>query len=296
MISGVFFSVASSCAFAGLYYYTTLLSPLDGQEIFGWRMLLTLPCLTVLMVLGREWKSVVGVYERLRRTPMLILGLLASSALIGVQQWLFLWAPLNGKALNVSLGYFLLPLTMVLIGKLLYGEQISMYKKLAVLAAVVGIINEFLHVQSLAWETMLVALGFPLYFVLRRKLNTAHLGGLWFDMLFMLPFAGWLAIGQGSPQIAFAARPALFALIPLLALISASAFMSYIVASKLLPFSLFGLLGYIEPVLMVVVSIGLGEHIQEDQWLTYVPIWVALGLLALEGLSFMRRSPAMKPA
>lgn len=42
LYKGVALSIASSCLFAGLYYYATLLIPLDGEEIFGWRMLLTL--------------------------------------------------------------------------------------------------------------------------------------------------------------------------------------------------------------------------------------------------------------
>ena len=37
--------------------------------------------------------------------------------MLGVQLWLFLWAPLHGRALPVSLGYFLLPLVMVLAGR-----------------------------------------------------------------------------------------------------------------------------------------------------------------------------------
>lgn len=252
-------------------------------------MLLTLPCLTLLMVVGREWENVVCLAERIQRRPSLLFGLLASSSLIGVQQWLFLWAPLNGKALNVSLGYFLLPLTMVLVGKLLYGERISVYKRFAVAAALVGVCNQLYQVGGLAWETLLVALGFPLYFVLRRKLNTAHLGGLWFDMLLMLPAAVWFGVIHGEPQLAFAAKPLLFVLIPVLALVSASAFMSYIVASKLLPFGLFGLLGYVEPALMVLVSVVLGERITASEWMTYLPIWLALGLLAMEGFRFVAK-------
>ncbi|MEC5343096.1 hypothetical protein ABRZ24_10890 [Brenneria populi] len=48
--------------------------------------------------------------------------------------------------------------------------------------------------------------------------------------------------------------------------------MSYIVASRLLSFGLFSLLGYVEPVLMVCVSLLLGEQIQTQEWLTYIPI------------------------
>lgn len=69
MYKGIALSIASSCMFAGLYYYATLLSPLNGEEIFGWRMLLTLPCVTLFMLIGREWKLVVTLITRIRHTP-----------------------------------------------------------------------------------------------------------------------------------------------------------------------------------------------------------------------------------
>ncbi|HCP03957.1 MAG TPA: EamA family transporter RarD, partial [Pseudomonas sp.] len=52
MYKGIALSVASSCMFAGLYYYATLLAPLNGEEVFAWRMLLTLPCVTLFMLIG----------------------------------------------------------------------------------------------------------------------------------------------------------------------------------------------------------------------------------------------------
>ena len=51
-----------------------------------------------------------AIAQRVRAQPAFALLLLVSSALLGVQLWLFMWAPLHGKALPVSLGYFLLPL------------------------------------------------------------------------------------------------------------------------------------------------------------------------------------------
>ncbi|MDC6711206.1 hypothetical protein OEZ76_26705, partial [Leclercia adecarboxylata] len=62
-----------------------------------------------------------------------------------------------------------------------------------------------------------------------------------------------------------------------------------IVASKHLDLALFGLLSYVEPVLLVVVSLLLGESIASDQWLTYAAIWAAIGLLVFEGLRALRR-------
>lgn len=290
MYKGIALSIASSCMFAGLYYYSTLLAPLDGEEIFGWRMLLSLPCLIVFLLLGREWKNVRAIFVSIRHTPWLVPALCCSSALLGVQQWLFMWAPLNGKGLQVSLGYFLLPLTMLVVGRVFYRERLSSLQKAAGISAALGVAHELYHVGGFSWEALLVALGFPLYFILRRRLNTAHLGGLWFDMLFTLPVALWFMAGQHPAESSSTYTPQLYFMLFLLAVITAAAFMTYTVASRLLPFSLFGLLGYVEPILMVVVALIIGEQIHRDEWLTFIPIWLAVGLLALEGIGHLRIS------
>ena len=295
MSRGIALSVTASCLFAVMYYYTSLLAPLDGEEIFGWRMLLTLPCATLFMLVTRDWSLVTGLLHRVRQTPALFLGLCATSALVGVQLWLFLWAPLQGRSLEVSLGYFLLPLTMVLTGRLVYGERLSRLQKLAVVLAASGVGHELYQHGSFAWEVLVVAGGYPVYFVLRKRLRTDHLGGLWTDMLLMSPVALYFVISGPLNAADLAAHPRLYGLIPLLGAISALALISYVLASRMLAFSLFGLLSYVEPVLLVAVALILGESIAQDQWLTYLPIWLAVVVLVLEGVRHLlrQRRPAV---
>ncbi len=277
MSRGIVLSVSASCLFAIMYFYTSLLEPLNGEDIFGWRMLLTAPCMTVFMLLSGDWKLVLAICAQIRRKPLLVPQLLLSAALLGVQMWIFLWAPLNGHSLNVSLGYFLLPLTMVLTGRIAYGEKLSRPQILAALLAFGGVLNELIQIGSVSWTTLVVALGYPMYFVLRRRNGTDNLGGLWLDMALLLPVAWWFV--HNGPQ-GFAVvdqRPALYALIPLLGAISAAALICYLLASRLLAFGLFGLLGYVEPVLLVLVALLLGESIAPGEWLTYIPSWCSKG-------------------
>lgn len=286
---GVVLSVFASLLFGVMYYYAALLAPMDGEQIFGWRMLLTLPLLSAFLAAGGDWKLVHATAVRLRREPWFVLALPLSSALLGVQLWLFLWAPPNGRALDVSLGYFMLPLVMVLSGRLFYGERLTRLRSLAVSCAGAGVLHEFWRVGSFGWPAAIVALGYPLYFMLRRRFHTDHLGGLWFDMLLMLPLAAWFALGVAPGVEVYAQRPVLALLVPVLGLVSAAALVSYILSSRLLSLSLFGLLGYAEPVLLVGVALLLGERIAPGQWWTYGPIWLAVGLLVLEGLRKLRR-------
>ena len=281
MYKGVALSVMASCLFAVMYYYTSLLKPLSGEEIFGWRMLLTLPCVTVFMLFTGDWKLVKAVTARLRETPALLGAIALSATLMGVQLWLFLWAPLHGRSLEVSLGYFLLPLTMILTGRLVYGEHLSHLQKIAACCALIGVGNELLRLGGFSWETLLVCLGYPVYFVLRRKLRTDNLGGLWWDMLLIMPVAAFF-VYTGNPSVV-EAFPRFYLLIPVLGAISASALVSYLLASRLLAFSVFGLLSYVEPVLLVGVALLLGETIGPDEWMTYLPIWLGVMVLVAEG-------------
>ncbi len=288
---GVALSVLASTLFGAMYYLSALLAPLDGEQIFGWRMLLTVPLLAAFLLWGGDWQLVRATTARLRREPVLWLVLPTSAALLGVQLWLFLWAPPNGRALEVSLGYFMLPLSMVLTGRWVYGERLTPLQQLAVGCAAAGVLHELWRVGYFSWPAAVVVAGYPLYFMLRRRYRTDHLGGLWFDLLFMLPSAAAFAL-VGNGVAVFAERPLLGLLVPLLGLISAGALVSYILSSRLLPLGLFGLLGYVEPVLLVAVALLLGERIATSQAWTYGPVWLAVCLLAGEGLHRVgRRRP-----
>jgi len=288
-LAGVAGSLAASTLFATLYYYTSLLEPLSGQQIYGWRILLTAPCLALLLLAIGRWGEVREILVRVPAEARLWLALPLSSALVGLQLWLFMWAPINGHGLDVSLGYFLLPLTLVLTGRLVFGETISRLQRLACLLAAVGVGSQLLLASSLSWPVLAVALGYPCYFVLRRKLGTASLGGLWVDLVISLPVAALFVLGSGDTLNLLAGNPRLPLLIAGLGALSALALGLMINASKYLSLTLFGLLSYVEPVLLVVVALLLGESIAPDQWLTYGAIWAAIVVLVLEGLRALRR-------
>ena len=288
-LPGVASSVGASVLFATLYYFTSLLEPLTGQQIYGWRILLTAPCLGLLLIGFGRWHEVRQILVRIPAEPLLWLALPLSSALVGVQLWLFMWAPINGHGLDVSLGYFLLPLSLVLTGRLVFGEGISRMQCLACVLAAIGVGNELLLASSLSWPVLAVALGYPCYFILRRRIGTASLGGLWLDLLISLPVAAALALADGATLQQVIDSPRLQWLIFGLGALSALALALMIIATRL-NLALFGLLSYVEPVLLVVVSLMLGESIAPAQWLTYGAIWVAIALLVVEGIRALARS------
>ena len=130
MYKGVALSILASITFGVLYFYTQFLKPLDGEQTFAWRMLATLPFLTLFMWWIGDLKHITEIFKRIFKQPTLFIWLIISSVLCTSQLWLFLWGPMNGRGLEVSLGYFLLPLVMVLIGCVIYKEKLSKCSKI----------------------------------------------------------------------------------------------------------------------------------------------------------------------
>ena len=289
MLKGLAASVIASFLFGALYLLAPWLAPLDGEQVFGWRILSTLPFTTALLLLRGQWPQVQALLLRARQEPLWGLGLLASAALLGVQLWLFLWAPLHGRALPVSLGYFLLPLVMVLAGRLLFGEQLTRLQWLATVLAALGVLHEIWRAGGMSWETWLVALGYTLYFVLRRHLRTDHLGGHWLDMMLLIPAALWFVLRTPSSFNALAQHPNLWGMVTVLGIVSAVALALYMAASRLLPMGLFGLLSYLEPALLALAALALGESLEPGQWPSYGPIFAAVAVLIADGVLRMRQ-------
>ncbi|MCG2607256.1 EamA family transporter RarD [Acinetobacter sp. SM34] len=283
MYKGLALSILASVTFGVLYFYSQFLKPFDSEQTFAWRMLVTLPFLTLFMYWSGDLQHISQIFKRIVKQPVLLIWLIFSSILCTTQLWLFLWGPINGRGLQVSLGYFLLPLVMVLVGCVLYKEKLSKWQLAAVILAILGVGHEIWRIGSIAWETVYVALAYPLYFFLRRVFKTDHLGGFWWDLCLILPVAFYLGFIHSDTLGVMGSFPHLIWAIIGLGFLSALGLGSYILASRYLPFVIFGLLSYLEPVLLAFASIVLGERVEAGEWLTYIPIWIAVLLLVVEG-------------
>jgi chloramphenicol-sensitive protein RarD len=286
---GIALSIAATTLFALLSVYTRMLRPLDGLDIFAWRIVWTVPGALLLVVARGRGAQLRQILSATLFKPWRALMLLVTAGLLGAQLWLFMWAPLHGRMLEVSLGYFLLPLTMVLVGRFYYRERLVPLQWLAVGFAAVGVAHELWVTHAFSWPTLLVALGYPPYFVLRRKLGGDSLATFALEILLLLPAAIPIIAFSAGAQAALR-NPLLWALLlPGLGALSTVALASYQKASHLLPMALFGILGYVEPVLLVLFSVTLlGESLSVQQLGTYVPIWMAVIVTAVHSVLLLR--------
>ncbi len=286
---GVVLSVTASLLFVLIPGYVRELVPLDGLQVFAQRVLWSIPAVLLLVLLTRQWSVQGEAFVRLLREPLLLPALLLAALLMGVQWLLFVWAPLVGRMLDVSLGYFLLPLAMVLCGRVFYGERLRPLQRFAVVCALLGVAHELWLTRAFSWVTLVAALGYPPYFMLRRWMRMDALSGFVLEMLVLVPLAIWLIQAYG-PVGVFEQRPQLWWLLPGLGLLSALAFGAMMAASRLLPLGLFGILSYVEPVLLFGIAVlVLGEAFDPRQLWTYGPIWLAIVLTGWDSARMLRK-------
>lgn len=286
--SGLACSVLASVLFGIVPWYVQLLG-MEGNLLFWNRISFTTVTIVAILWLQRRWPEVRTIFQSPR--TMVYLGL--GAVIIGIQWWLFVWAPVNGQTKELSLGYFLLPLTLALTGRLVYKETIRPLQKLAIVFAGIGVLAEIHQQGSLPWVAITVAGLYPFYFMLRRKVDVAPLPGMFFENLLFFPIALFILLTDTHFHNLLNTSGDLMFLLPGLGILCGSSMLFYIAASRKLPVSLFGLLGYLEPAVIFLVAILiLREPFNAEQMLTYGFIWLAATITSFDSIRLVRASAA----
>lgn len=283
MFKGILVSLLASFLFGYMYYFSTLLKPLSGTDIFGYRMIFTFPFVVLSVFMFKQKNALIHRLKLIKKQPHLALPYLFCGLLMGFQMWLFLWAPNNGSSLSVSFGYLLLPIVMVAAGRLIFKERISTFKFIAVVIAALGVISNIVLKGGLSWEAIVICVGYTTYFSVRKALKNSDLASFCLEMLSLIPISIYFAL-QTDFAVVVQSNPNIWGLLVLLGLISGTALIAYVIASNMLPMNLLGLLGYVETIMMIFVSFFIGEQIDAESYPIFICLVLAMILVVIDGV------------
>ncbi|MDQ4212579.1 EamA family transporter RarD [Microbacterium capsulatum] len=275
--AGVVSSLVASVLFGAIFYLYGVVDA-SAESQFGWRMIVTLLCYAAALATrsGREalallWGVLTSAWWR---WPVLV----AMTVMVGAQMWLFAWAPRHGYGLDASLGYLLLPIALVLVGRLLFREHVSRLQWVAVSIATVAVVVKVALAGTVSWVAFGICIVYAIYFTVRRHAGLDLPATFGAETTLLLPVAVTFVLvtpGASTPLGVVAEIAAGFA--------GALAMSAYLGASRLLGLPLFGLLSYVEPVLLFVVALLLGEKVHLPDLVVYGLLAVALAILAVDG-------------
>ena len=139
-----------------------------------------------------------------------------------------------------------------------------------------------------SWVTFVIRLAYPIYFLLRRLFGLDGPMAFGLEVTALAPVAGLLIVSGADHPSSAGGAFTLFAI----GVAGAWTMAAYLAASRLLSLPLFGLLGYLEPVGLVIVVLLLGERIHGADLIVYAILALALTVLAIDGYRAARRRPA----
>jgi len=170
--------------------YFVLVRVVDPTEVLAHRVIWAVPFGALILSFRHQWPEVGRAL-----THRAMLGWLSLSALfIGMNWFVYIWAIQDGRILETSLGYYINPLTNMLVGYWLFGERLRRYQKVAVGLATIGVLVLTLAGDAVPWVALFLAVSFTVYAGVRKKVVIGGMPGLFVETVVLLPFAvAWFA-------------------------------------------------------------------------------------------------------
>ena len=282
--------IATHCIWGTLPLYLILVDDVPPLEFVAWRTLFTLPICAALVVLLKERQQLLAVLQR----PRAIATLLATSALIGLNWWLYIWAIQQGMIYAASLGYFILPLLMVALGGLVLGERTSTAQKIAIALAALGVGVLSAGADATLWVSLGLALTFGLYGLLRKTVAAGPLVGLTIEATILLPVVGgylvWLWQGTG---LSFGRDVLESSAILGAGFVTAIPLLLFAAAARTLSYTAMGMLQFMAPSMIFLLGLFVfREELQTQQLVCFALIWTGIAIFAWDIAAKDRRQRA----
>ncbi len=256
-----------------------------------WSLLVVLGVLTV----TRSW-SWVRPLLRDRRT---VATMSAAAALIGANWVIYIWGVNSGHVVETSLGYFITPVVMVLLGVVVLHERLRPVQWAAVALGVVAVLVLTVDYGRPPWIALGLAASFGTYGLLKKRVGVGvgAVQSLTVETtLLVLPALGYLVVleSQGRGQFV-AGGPGPSLLLVSTGLVTAVPLLLFAAAARRVPLTTLGLLQYLAPVIQLLIGLLVyDEPMPASRLAGFALVWVALALLTVDMLR--RRSQVRRAA
>ena len=281
-------------SFWGLFpLYLKLLSEVPALEILAHRVFWSVPFGAVLILMRKQWGEVLTAI----RSPR-VLFFLAIAALAISSNWLiYVWAVINERILEASLGYYINPLMYVAAGVFILGEKLRTPQIIAVALATVGVLVMTFGAGVFPWVSLLLALLFTAYGYIRKTTPVGAMPGLFIETSLLAPLAAiYVLMLMNAGEAVFQSQSLGFDIILMLAgPVTVIPLVLFALSTRRLTLTTVGLLQYIGPTLQFILGLYYGETFTLFHAISFGLIWAALAIFTVDAMR-ANRAPAAKAA
>lgn len=289
---------AASYALWGLFpLYFHALEPAAPLEVLSHRIVWSFVLMLGVLAAQRRWDWVGELRADPRRAGLIVL----AGLLLSVNWLVYVWAVSVDRVIDASLGYFVNPIVTVAMGVTLLGERVRALQLAALGLGGTAVLILAVAYGEVPWVALTLAFSFAGYGYLKKMVGLDTVASLTAEttLLFPLAFVG-LAWAFATDRTALGHHGwALDVKLLALGVVTAVPLLLFGVATRRIPLVMIGLLQYLTPWGQLLLGwLYFGEDMPPSRLAGFALIWVALVLLAVDGVSAARVArfePAVEP-
>ena len=283
------FSVAFAYVCWGvLTVFWNLLGEVNSIYILAQRIVWSMVFMGVYMTAAGKWTELQKVLkDRKKLSVCFICGIL-----ITINWGVYIFAVNSGHVLDASLGYFIEPVLVVLLGLIAFREKPSTLEKVTFAFAVAGLVYLVIMTRTFPALALLIAGSFAVYGAVKKKLDLSPQASLFAETLCMTPFALLFIIcgdthGMGSIGVLQGME---YLLLPACGVITSVPLLMFNIGVKEIPYYLSGILMYINPTLQFLMGLFyFHEELNRSRLTAFTFIWVGVLFTIYEKVKMMRQ-------
>ena len=317
LLVGSLYTFAAFVTWGLLPLYWKLLGGVAAPVILAHRIIWSCVFVSGLLVSMGRFRPLLFLADRRRRQVVL-----ATSVLIAVNWFTYIWAVTTEQLVEASMGYYINPLFSVFLGMVVLRERLTRLEVVALVFATIGVANIALRYGQVPWIAILLMGSFGFYGLLKKLVSVDSLTALSLETAILGPvavaflvavatvpgladFGGAAAPGAAAPGAQGPATGALalafggggaatVVLLVFAGVVTALPLYWFAQGAQRIPLSQVGFMQYVAPSLMLLIGVFLfGEAFTAVHAVSFGSIWAGLALYSVSrAMDYNRRRVA----
>lgn len=287
--NGLIYALSCAVIWGFLPIYWNALNPISSLVVIFYRIaLMTLTCFAVEFYQKRNIKE---IFAPLFADKKKIWTYIIAGVLITMNWSIYIWSVQAGYVIQASMGYFLEPLLVCLLGMIIFKEKANKWKKISLGLALAGMMVLVIGYKELPLIAIGLATSFGVYTAIKKRVDLPPLQSLLYETIFIAPIAllvVFLMEGSGIGALETGGSVK-FILLLFSGLATAVPMGLFCAAAKNLPLLTLGLVQYISPSISLILGIFLfREPFDIIQFSAFAIIWIGLVFFSYGELTDIR--------